>query len=60
MCLILLTVLSKYSMASFNNLTFLANHVKGNAQLIFLCNPQKSSVNVSLIKKIKKHCHKKT
>ena len=33
--------------------------LKGNAQLIFLCNPQKSSVNVFLMNLIKKHCHKK-
>ena len=33
--------------------------LKGKAQFIFLCNPQNSSVNVCLIKKIKKHCHKK-
>ena len=32
---------------------------KGNAQFIFLCNPQKSSVNVCLTNLIKKHCHKK-
>ena len=31
---------------------------KGNAQFIFLCNPQKFSVNVCLIKNIKKHFHK--
>ena len=35
-------------------------NVKGNAEFIFLCNPQKSSVNVCLIKKIKKYCHKKS
>ena len=29
MCLVLLTVLSKYSMTSSNNLTFLTNNVKG-------------------------------
>ena len=29
MCLVLLTVLSKYSMTSSSNLTFLTNNVKG-------------------------------
>ena len=29
MCLILLTVLSKYSMTSSNNLTFLTNNIQG-------------------------------
>ena len=29
MCLVLLTVLSKYSMTSSNNLTLLTNNVKG-------------------------------
>ena len=29
MCLVLLTVLSKYSMTSGNNLTFLTNNIKG-------------------------------
>ena len=33
--------------------------LKGNAQFLFLCNPQKSSVNVCFMKIIKKHCHKK-
>ena len=33
--------------------------LKGNAQFLFLCNPQKSSVNVSLMKIIEEHCHKK-
>ena len=32
---------------------------KENAQFIFLRNLQKSSVNVSLIKLLKKHCRKK-
>ena len=32
---------------------------KGNAQFIFLCNPQKPTFNVCLMKIIKKHCHKK-
>ena len=32
---------------------------KGNAQFIFLCNPQKSLVNVFLMRNIQKHCHKK-
>ena len=30
---------------------------KGNAQFAFLRNPQKSLVNVCLMKIIKKHCH---
>ena len=33
--------------------------LKGNAQFIFLCNAQKSSVDVFLMRNIKKHCHKK-
>ena len=33
-------------------------YIKGNAQFIFLCNPQKSSFNICLIKLLKKHCHK--
>ena len=33
--------------------------VKGNAQFLFLCNPEKSSVNIYFIKIIKKDCHKK-
>ena len=32
---------------------------KRNAQFIFLCNPQISSVNVNMIKLLKKHCRKK-
>ena len=32
--------------------------VKWNAQFIFLCNLQKSSINVCLINLLKKHCHK--
>ena len=32
---------------------------KGNAELIFLCNTQKSLVKVCPIKLLKKHCHKK-
>ena len=39
---------------------FNKSSVKGNAQFIFLCNPQKSSVNVCLMNLIKKHCHKKS
>ena len=34
-------------------------YLKRNAQFLFLCNPQKSSVNVYLMKIIKKHCTKK-
>ena len=34
--------------------------VKGNAQFIFLCNPQKSSVNVCLMKILKSTVHKKS
>ena len=34
--------------------------IKGNEQFLFLCNPQKSTVNVCLMKIIKKHCHKKS
>ena len=30
---------------------FIKIHVKGNSQFIFLCNPQKSLVNVCLLKK---------
>ena len=33
---------------------------KGNGQFIFLCNPQKSLVNVCLIKLLKKHYHQKS
>ena len=33
---------------------------KWNTHFIFLCNPQKSSVNVFLIQNNKKHCHKKS
>ena len=33
--------------------------VKGKADFIFLYNPQKSSVNAFLMRKIKKHGHKK-
>ena len=36
------------------------NKFKGNAQFIFLCNPQKVSVNVCLMKTLEKHCHKKS
>ena len=33
------------------------SNFNGNAQFLFLCNPQKSSVNAVLMKIIKKHCH---
>ena len=33
------------------------SNFNGNAQFLFLCNPQKSSVNAFLMKIIKKHCH---
>ena len=33
---------------------------KGNAQFLFLCNSQKSSVNFCLMKTNKKHSHKKS
>ena len=36
------------------------NKFKGNAQFIFLCNPQKVSVNVCLMKTLEKNCHKKS
>ena len=43
----------------FYRTLLVAASVKGNAQFLFLRNPQKSSGNVCLVKIIKKHCHKK-
>ena len=42
-----------------NNLVSEQSDFYGNAQFIFLCNLQKSSINVCLIKLLKKHCHEK-
>ena len=39
--------------------TLLYLNLKENAQFIFLCNPQKASVNVSLKKILKNAVHKK-
>ena len=45
------TVIHKYSTSKiFNNFPVI---VKGSAQFLFLCNPQKSSVNVCLMTIIK-------
>ena len=38
---------------------YIIQYIEGNAQFLFLCNPQKSLVNVSLMKTIKEHSHKK-
>ena len=55
----LVTVLLKMTLRLFIYFAFTKKHYfKGNAQLIFLCNPQKSSLHDYLIKILKKHYHK--
>ena len=61
-----------WSLLNFPNLIFQLNFCKSNqkntivflrkenAQFIFLCNPQKSSVNILLVRNFKKHFHKKS
>ena len=58
MCLILLTVLSKYSMKSSNNFTFLTNNVKGlqsSNKRIKLIKYFRSKLNLNGILFYKKH-----
>ena len=45
---------------AINFVILLLLFLKGNAQFIFLCKPQKSSVKVCLLKILKQHCHKKS
>ena len=44
----------------YQSIISIKKELKGNAQFLFLCSPQKSSVNVCLMKIIKKHYHKKS